>query len=607
MKKAYRIALLGFAATLFATGCGKDKIIFPETPDDGAEVGYLALAGMNLGVSAEIETLVSGSGSGAAKGDYDGTGGGPATATRTTEDADGSYKVAIRNNASQETTWEGTYADIKAMTAPMELQPGRYSVRAASPDAIRPVAWESPAYAGSTDFTIVKKATTSVSDLVCTLSNIKTTVELSADLKALFLNDGSDDLKTTVSLGGTSCVFAHDETRAAYFAAANASNTLTIVLTGKYNVKGEGETPEYQPITMTQKVQNVKAGQWRKIAISIEHADEGNVQFVITVETWVYDQQIDVDVMSELYAYGEEEIPDVDDETSHPDGPQVSLEGDHLITDPFRITASSFDFDFDPVRCNDLLSIIATPQGGATIADAYCVLDSDNAALLAALDAAGYADRKIPLYPDNGAANYAVIRTDNAGRLIVKVNDAGMYGLYGYAGTHTVKLVATDSENRRTYTPIVLSVVKGGGSETGPAIVGLDGYDIDTRYTITAADNPPLKVALDVTSATGITAFRIEIAGGEVLPDNELINLDLAPQMDLIHPASEAMESRLRELGFLPKDGSTIQGATAIRFDISEFIPAMTVLPGAGNCDFKLIVTDASGTTEKTLMFNVVH
>lgn len=595
MKNLFKPALLGFAALLFAAGCGKDKIVFPETPVGEEEIGYLALSGMNVGVSADVETL--GTEPEASE----------APATRTTVDAASDFKLSITSNTTQTTVWEGTYGDIKAMNAPMELQPDRYTLRAASPDPVQPVAWEKPEYMGSTDFTIVKKATTTVNDLVCTLSNIKTTVELSADLKALFLNDGTDDLKSTVSLGETSCVFAYDETRAAFFGPNAASNTLTVVLTGLYNVKGEGETPEYQPITMTQKVPNVKAGQWRKIAISIEHADEGNVQFVITVETWVYDEKIDVDVMSSFYSYGEEEIPDIDDETSDPNGPQVSLDGNHLIADPFRISAAIFDFDFDPVRCNDLLSLIATPQGEATVAEAYCVFDSDNTALLAALDGAGYTDCKVPLYPDNGAAEYAVIRTDNANRLIVKVNDAGMYGFYGYEGTHTAKIVVTDSQNRRTYTTLTISVVKGGGSETGPAIVGLDGFNLDARHTITPSDNPSLKVALDVTSATGITGFRIEIMGGDVLPANELGTLSLASEMDLIHPATDAMKSRLQELGFLPKDGSSIEGATSMRFDISEFIPAMTALDGTGNCDFRLTVTDASGTTEKTLMFNVVH
>lgn len=593
MKNLSKIPMLLLAAVLFAAGCGKDKIDFPGEQPRGEETGYLVLAGMNVGVSADVETVVSGNAA-------------PANGrTRATADADDAYRIAVTHNSTSATAWSGTYAEIKAMTAPLELAPGRYTVTAQSPGTIQPLAWEQPAYAGSAEFTIVKKATTTVNDLVCTLSNIKTTVELSADLKELFLNDGTDDLKTTVSLGTTACEFGRDETRAAYFEAVGATNTLTVVLSGQYNVKGEGETPEYQPVVMTQQISNVKAGQWRKIAISIEHADDGNVQFVVTVETWVYDDRIDVNVMSNLYTFGEEEIPDVDEEISDPDAPAVMLDGGHYIADPFPITAASFDFDFDPVRCNDLINLIATPVGQATVTDAYCVFDSDNADFLAALETAGHADHRIAVWPDNGATDYLVARTDANNRLIVKVNDAGMYGLYAYEGTHTAKIVVTDSQNRRSYTTLTISVVRGGGSETGPSITGLTGFDLATRHTITVSST--LKAAVHVTSATGITAFRVVIQGGDVLPDAELVKLDLAPEMDLINPASEAMKVRLQELGFLPKDGSSIEGKTDMTFDISEFIPAMCVLDGTGHCDFKVIVTDAAGTAEQTLMFNVVH
>ncbi len=122
-----------------------------------------------------------------------------------------------------------------------------------------------------------------------------------------------------------------------------------------------------------------------------------------------------------------------------------------------------------------------------------------------------------------------------------------MYELYGFAGRHTAKFVVTDSQNRRSYTTLTIDVIRSASTD-GPQIVGLDGFDLTTRHTITVASTP--KVALHITSATGITAFKVYILGGEVLPDNELKGLDLAPEMDLIHPESEAMENRLRELGF---------------------------------------------------------
>ena len=596
MKHTNHLLHLGCAALLMlaTAGCNRDRIDFDNTPTDTNQVGYLSLSGLHVGVSLDTETLISGHAASAPMN------------TRAATEADESYKVKVTNNSTHEVAWEGTYSDIKGLGAPIELAPGTYSVEALSPDEIQPVAWESPAYGGSTQCTVVKKETTTVQDLVCTLSNIKTSVELSADLKDLFLNDGTNDLKTTVALGETSQEFTRDETRCAYFHAPEESNELTVTLSGSYNVNGEGEEPDYQPVTMTQTIPDVKAGQWRRIAISIEHADEGNVQFKVTIETWVYDAPIDVDVMSALYTFGEEEIPDIDSEVSDPNGPQLALDGGHDIAAPFVLSESIFDFDFTPVRCNDLISLTATPQGTATITEAYCVFDSDNASFLTALEQAGYADHRVALWPDNGATEYAVVRAEGANQLLIKVNDAGMYGLYNYKGTHTAKIVVTDSENRRTYTTLTLQATQS-TSANGPAVIGLNGFDFNTRYTISPSDNPSMKAAIEVTSSTGISGFEIEILGGEVLPDEALTMLNLASQIDLRQTATPEMKARLQELGFLPGDGSSLEGATQVQFDISEFIPAMTALDGTGDCDFRLKITDASGTTEKTMMFHVVH
>lgn len=588
----YRSAGTLLAATLLLAGCSRDRFHFPDQPVTDVRPGYIALTELAVGVSADLETLSSGSGANTAP------------ATRATAEADGTYRISVTNSATQERIWEGTYADLKGLGAPIEAAPGRYTVQAASESEPAAVAWETPAYAGQTECTVVSEETTTVSDLVCTLSNIKTTVELSADLKELFRTDGDNPLQTVVSLGEASSLFVRDETRAAYFAAPEASNTLTVKLTGDYNTRGEGEEPQYKPVTMTQTIPDVKAGQWRRIVVAVGHADEGNVQIVVTVETWTYDEQIDVDVMS-MYAAGEEEIPDYGEETSDPDGPQTSLDGGHDIALPFRIGEELFDFDFDPVRCNELLGIVSAPRDGATVTEAYCRIESENADLLAALAAAGYEEGTVPLYPALGPTQYAIARTDAEGGLVVKVNDAGMYALYGYEGSHTLRIVVTDSENRRSVTPLTVVVERGTTPASGPAIEGLDGFNLDMRHTISPTS--PIPAALSVRSQTGITEFGIEILGGEVLPDNELTGIGLAPKMDLLHPATEEMAAMLREFGFLPSDGSSLEGAREVRFDITDFIPAMTALGGTGDCDFRITVGDASGTTVKTLMFTVVH
>ncbi|MEG1612097.1 MAG: DUF4493 domain-containing protein [Alistipes sp.] len=576
MKKLFRISMLMLTALCFAISCSKDTIHLPaETPDPNQEVGYLVLAGMNLNVTTDVETIES---------------------TRTPAAADGTYKIIITNSTTSEEAWTGTYADIKAMTSPLELKPGSYKITASSTNTIASAEWEKPEYAGCVDVIITKKQTTTAPNLICTLANIKTTVTLSADLKKLFLNDGTNDLKSTVSLSATeSGIFTRDETRALFFKSLAESNTMTVVLTGRYNVKGEGETPEYQPVTMTQTIQNVKAGQWRKIAISIEHTDEGNVQFVVRIETWVYDEQITVDVMSKSYTFGEETIPDDQTETSDPKSPVLTLEGGHDIAQPFCITSSIFDENLG--ICTDFIRLIATPEGSSTITDAYCTVESDNATFTSALTAAGYAKGKITLFPTNGASKYLSIQTDNTHRLLVNVNNPGMYALFDYAGTHTVKIVTTDSQQRKSYTTLTISVVKG-DSSAGPSIVWLN-HDITQRYPI----QETMDVVVKVNSKTGITGFTIDIIS-TALTSTDLESFGLAAHMDLVTPASAEMKQKLQQLGFLPADGSSIEGLKETSFDISTFIPLLGML-GTGDSDFKLTVTDASGTAIQTLMYTV--
>ncbi|MEG2613849.1 MAG: DUF4493 domain-containing protein, partial [Alistipes sp.] len=163
MKKLFRISMLLCTVMFFAVSCGKDLIQVAQ-PEPDQENGYLVLAGMNVGVSTDIETVESK----------------PQNMTRVTRvpvDAEDSYKVEILNSAN-EVAWTGTYAQIKAMTTPLELKPGRYTITAKSADQILPTAWEQPAYAGQTAFSIVSKLETTVTDLVCTLANIKTSVTL---------------------------------------------------------------------------------------------------------------------------------------------------------------------------------------------------------------------------------------------------------------------------------------------------------------------------------------------------------------------------------------------------------------------------------------------
>lgn len=303
MKTFTKYLLLPFCCLFMATGCGKDDLPTGGQPvEPGSETGILSFENWDLTVADDMEILPTDNAPGT-------------SSTRSTVDAPDDYIVKIYNS-KKEQVGSYTYAEIKT-TGNIELPQDSYTVTAESPNyASTPdVAWETPVYYGEVSVNVIKKLTTTVNNLVCKLGNIKATVGLSADLDNLFKpDDETDKLTVTLSIKDNSLVYGRPEAtgetlRPGFFRAVDTDNTLKIVLSGQYNKAGEGEPASYVPVNWSQEIQNVKAGQWRKINIKILHASDGNVQFQVTVETWVYDEKIDVDVMSSFYSTAKRRFP----------------------------------------------------------------------------------------------------------------------------------------------------------------------------------------------------------------------------------------------------------------------------------------------------------
>ena len=106
---------------------------------------------------------------------------------------------------------------------------------------------------------------------------------------------------------------------------------------------------------------------------------------------------------------------------------------------------------------------------------------------------------------------------------------------------------------------------------------------------------------IGVTSQTGITGFEIDIISDNVLTPDVLTGVGLNPHLDLVNPGE--YEEKLQGLGF--PTGTNVQGQKSLSFDISSFMELLTMLNQEGNCDFKLTVSDASGTNIKTIQLNV--
>ena len=622
MKEFLHIFCLAFL--LLLSGCKNEDPGFPTTPGTDDEVGYIVTSGLSVTVADnEIISTTTGESS-PTKSEASGSeatnltrsnntqSAVDSTTTKTdppTAEASDDYKVTILNTKTSE-TMNYTYADLKKEeNQKIPVAPGTYKISAESPDYASYMAgdyyanWDMPVYAGSVTKNVIKATETTVNDLVCSLANIRTSVSLTPDLQSLFLPDDQATeqlpaLTVTLSVGENSLVYdraAADGEKYGYFKAVEATNTITVELKGAYNKASGDVEPEYVPVKWTREITGCKAGQWRKISIHVTNASQGNIQFQMTVENWVYDQKIDVDVTN-LYAFGEEVIPD--EELSDANSPVVTLEG-HDIAQGYTINQSMYNEDLG--KWNKILKAIITPQSDVTLRSVKLLFSSDNTTLLNDLSAAGYTDYTIPIWPQNDALNsYLLIQQGSTGLVKATLKDAGMTKLFNYKGVHTVKFIAVDSKGRTSYTNLKITVSEGGSIVTeGPTATWVNdrGGQLDVPFQLDPNDLPP--VELKVESKTGITDFKIEISSTNQEFAELISTMFSTNNLDLINPGSNA--ETLASLGF--PTGDQVRNQTSLSFDISQFMSALAVF--SGEHTFKLQVTDANGQIAKSLILIV--
>ena len=621
MKEFLHIFCLAFL--LLLSGCKNEDPGFPTTPGTDDEVGYIVTSGLSVtvadneiistttGESSPTKSAVSGSEatnltrSGNTQSAVDST---ITKAVCCSSEASDDYKVTILNTKTSE-TMNYTYADLKKEeNQKIPVAPGTYTISAESPDYASYMAgdyyanWDMPVYAGSVTKNVIKATETTVNDLVCSLANIRTSVSLTPDLQSLFLPDDQATeqlpaLTVTLSVGENSLVYdraAADGEKYGYFKAVEATNTITVELKGAYNKASGDVEPEYVPVKWTREITGCKAGQWRKISIHVTNASQGNIQFQMTVENWVYDQKIDVDVTN-LYAFGEEVIPD--EELSDANSPVVALVG-HDITQGYTINQNMYNEDLG--KWTENLQATITPQSDVSLRSIKLLFTSDNATLLNDLSAAGYTNNTVQIWPQNSALTSYLLIQDESGVVKATLKDAGMTKLFTYKGVHTVKFIAVDSKGRTSYTNLKITVSEGGSIVTeGPTATWVNdrGGQLDVPFQLDPNDLPP--VELKVESKTGITDFKIEISSTNPEFAGLVTTMFSTTSLDLINPGSNS--ATLSSLGF--PTGDQVRNQTSLSFDISKFMSALAVF--SGEHTFKLQVTDANGQIAKSLILIV--
>ena len=554
------------------------------------------------------------------------------------------------------------------------LEPGRYTVYAYKTigknddvnGVIADVAGQLPAdgdviayYAGHSSVVNVVSGQNTDVVITCKLTNVITTVELSADLQKWFKKDenGATMLSTNVAIASAtgkpadtySYTFPYTSNHGivdndgvvvdggpfVYFKdvagpGSTEGNVLQLNMAGTFYTgqeidlnSGQIDDSKWADVSMSRTITDVKAAQWRRISIDIDRNNEGNIQFVVTVESMVYDETINVDVVTLYAALNiEEEVPDVGVE--NPKAPNVSIKD--VVADEngalhYAINDSMYDADAE--AWNSYLKVNVTPQDGTTVKEVYAVFTSDNESLLTAMASKGFVDGRMNIYSDvatvaeGGDVSQYINVTDVAdgvaGEKRITVRPAGMSALYKYAGTHTVSVYTTDSDNRTKHTDIIITVSNSGGGGAMPTIVWLDanGNDvINERHTINKENADTFQCKVDMSSEKGFTKLEVDIIS-DVLTDEELSSVNLGSHLDLINPEPHQI-AVLQTLGFLDASiGETsLLGVKKKTFEISGFMALLRTLyvsngAPSGNCDFEITVGDANGEVTKTLMLYI--
>lgn len=556
------------AVAFVAAGCVNEEPPYKEEPKPtpGDATGFLSVSGLSMRVvydetdvrpddtSDQTQSPQAVSGTRAEQPDVDG------------------FIVEILD-ADNAQVFKKTYAELKQQLAePMELPVGAYRMEVRSEESTPDVAWEHPVYGATSSFTISKAQTTQLEEVVCTLQNIKVTVDYSSELAGML----AETSKATISLGQTSQEFLKTETRAAYFKSLDIENTLD------FNFDGVFADTDI-PAQFSKQITGVKAGQWRKISVVINYADKGTLLFQVTVDNnIIQDNSFVVDGTDNLL---EELLED-------PSAPALAWPG-HDMSKPFTLTDAMFDdngnciepFVFDLASPNGIESLrVNIASTSSQFMASMAAIQLPETFDLCALDASSPAGIILKGfgYPVGGELK---------GQQAKSFNIAGQIkALYEFDGTHTFSFDMTDAKGVSTAAALTLVVDKSAGQE-GPAIVWR-GYDIDQQYEV----QKDMVIDIDVTATAGIKSFWVTIDSEELKDLLPVINMP--EKFDICDVPADLAAILHDEFGFPINE--QVKNQTAVMFSITKFVEILLEIPGEHN--FVLDVTDNNNVlTHKTV------
>ena len=362
--------------------------------------------------------------------------------SRAVDTGDFTVQIFRTDNGSEtlENNWK--YSETPEIVT---LNVGNYNLKVFSHE-VQPSEWEKPYYYADKTFSIEESRVTQIDTLVCTLQNIKVTVSYSEDLKTLM----GEDCKVSVTVGEGALDFMKKESRAGYFRSDEESNLLIATFSG--TIDGYEEVNRIQ-------VDNVKAGEWRKIHYDIKRPEPGS-------ETGGVTPSVTLDASCEIIDHFgnvtiDEEV--IEDPNPIDPGTDPDPDPDPQPTDAPKITSSTIKLG-TPVTVTEGLQvsvdITSSDKNGLTglVVDIESpTLTPDELAgmgLASHLDLVNPGDLKTAIEGLGFPTGSNVL---NQSKVTFDISDfMPLLGLLG-AGTHNFIIKATDAQGTTTETLILVT------------------------------------------------------------------------------------------------------------------------------------------------------
>lgn len=601
-------------ATVFA-GCRRECADFDPNGGSGitgGEIGYISFSSEGLSVEWGGENVSS---------PNEGQ-------TRAGVDTEDWYVTVERVNPSAGTVETLPVSDIQAEPygLPATTDAGQtitYKLKVYSAET--PVAaWSNPTYTGESEVFSVD-ASVDTQDkpkpiaVQCSLASVKVSVSLEESMAQL-TTDATFEVvifdPATQSVDDPAASLTYDEKlhpygvarldesshkwsswiyepECAYFKPAAADNAITLKMDMMY--KGQHVTKNLQ---ICYSGRWAHANEYRRILLYIDEPTIGSGDILIgaTIETLLWNAEVDVDVVEDSAFFSKE--PGIDDDDDDENVGNKDENAPQLGSDIFSFTSvnniSASDYSGGTYNGAVMLTVSAKSD----ITSFTVQLSTDNEAFES--DIMGSynitSDTVVDLADTSAAERakrsfftfYGFPQKIEGTELSFDIADF-FNDIYEYDGNYTFTFVVTDSEGHSSTNQLKISYDSdgnGGGGDVTPAdaptIIWI-GHDIDQCYEVV----PDLDVKIEVTAEAGIKSFLVHISGS-IMEDPMMTVLE---EIDLIHPGES--KDLLEYFGF-PVEGK-VENQTFVTFDISEFMPMLGSF--SGNSYFQLEVTDNNGKT----------